>query len=584
MNSIRERLRLSGISVRQFLVMLVFVGSVMFFFLFREMKQEMNSQEQMVIGEMQERLKLADLYLDYFCDSILGSLTGVTMRSDLYEEGDGTTYFSLNEIRKNNECIRTLYVVQQNGYIASSSQALYDAVRPEVVDAMAERARQNPGRVQYSAPVYSSMAAGYSFYVSYMGNGHIAVAEAGCEHLREILQPVLEGQGRYYMIREPGGEAFLFSRDGQEVELKERTYPLEVADRYRHMFGEDFAPMEFYEAQALPESCFMFTNSNKLRWEIYLLLPRDVLQTYRAGLYRSTAVHMGVWFFGVTVIAFWFTMLYTNPLRRLARDMDRVNDLEQLVEVRYSREDELGRLSAHYNGLVRRIRTLVEEIRETEHKKLEYEFLMLQNQIGPHFLHNTLACVASLIRQEKYETAQQALRALIRLLSYTFELNEKTVTLREEIEQIGNYMKIQQMRYGQELRFEQQIDDAACQGRVLKLLLQPLVENSVFHGIAPRGGGTLKIVARLRGDVLHIFICDDGVGMTREMCRDILSGKTIARVTDRLSSVGILNVHERLKLRYGEKYGISIKSEIGIGTVICLRIPQGSAENVTERS
>ncbi len=254
------------------------------------------------------------------------------------------------------------------------------------------------------------------------------------------------------------------------------------------------------------------------------------------------------------------------------------------MEVRYSREDELGRLSAHYNGLVRRIRTLVEEIRETEHKKLEYEFLMLQNQIGPHFLHNTLACVASLIRQEKYETAQQALRALIRLLSYTFELNEKTVTLREEIEQIGNYMKIQQMRYGQELRFEQQIDDAACQGRVLKLLLQPLVENSVFHGIAPRGGGTLKIVARLRGDVLHIFICDDGVGMTREMCRDILSGKTIARVTDRLSSVGILNVHERLKLRYGEKYGISIKSEIGIGTVICLRIPQGSAENVTERS
>ena len=163
---------------------------------------------------------------------------------------------------------------------------------------------------------------------------------------------------------------------------------------------------------------------------------------------------------------------------------------------------------------------------------------------------------------------------MIKLLSYTFEQNAETVTIREEMEQLGNYVRIQQMRYGSGIRFEQQIEEGAAQCRVLKLLLQPLAENSIFHGIVPGGGGSLKIAARLRRGILHIFICDDGIGMTRNMCQDILDGKYTARVTDRLSSVGILNVNERMKLWYGEEYGIKIKSEIGVGTVIYLRIPQ----------
>lgn len=574
MNSIKERLRLSGISVRQFLVMLIFMGGIMFFFLFREMVQSMDNQEQALVAEMQTKLHLANLYIDYYCDSIQNGLMGITLRKDLYGEQDGESYFALEDIRKNNGFIQTLYIAEVDGEISASQQSLYEAVKPDIVDTMVSRAKENPNRLQYSKPVYSAMTAGFSLYVSYRSGDNIAVIEASCDYLKDILQDVLGGQGRSFMIREGMGKPFLFSREEPGIELKPGIYPLEVADRYAQIFDYAGSSMELGSTEVVPEYSFMCSSANKLGFEVCLLYPSSILQGYRSERLWFALRHMGIWFIGIIIIVFWFTILYTNPMRKLARDMDQVNDLEHLVEVHYSREDELGRLSSHYNSLVRRLQELVAEVRDAERKKMEYKFLMLQNQIGPHFLHNTLACVASLIRQGKDETAQQALCALIKLLSYTFEQNAETVTIREEMEQLGNYVRIQQMRYGSEIRFEQQIEEGAMQCRVLKLLLQPLAENSIFHGIAPKGGGSLKIVARLRRGILYIFICDDGIGMTREMCRDILNGTYIARVTDRLSSVGILNVNERMKLRYGEQYGIKIKSEIGVGTVIYLRIPQ----------
>nr|WP_300831062.1 histidine kinase [uncultured Acetatifactor sp.] len=574
MDSIKERLKLSAVSLRQFLIMLVFAGGVMFVFLFREMVQRMDNQEQEVVSEMQTKLHLMNLYIDSYCDSIQNGLMGITLRQDLYEKQGWESYYALEDIRKSNGFIQTLYVAGPDGEIYASQQALYDAVKPDIVDDMIDRARDNPGRLQYSKPVYSAMSAGYSLFVSYRSGDNIAVTETGCDYLRTMFQDVLGGQGKSFMVREYMGEPFLFSREDPGIELKPGVYPLEVADRYLKMFDYGKESAELASIEAVPEYSFLCTADNKLGWEVCLMYPADILQGYRSELFWFTAKHMGLWFAGIIIIVFWFTMLYTNPMRKLARDMDQVNDLEHLVEVHYSREDELGRLSSHYNSLVRRLRELVEEVRDAEHRKMEYEFLMLQNQIGPHFLHNTLACVASLIRQGKDETAGQALRALIKLLSYTFEQNAETVTIREEMEQLGNYVRIQQMRYGSGIRFEQQIEEGAAQCRVLKLLLQPLAENSIFHGIVPGGGGSLKIAARLRRGILHIFICDDGIGMTRNMCQDILDGKYTARVTDRLSSVGILNVNERMKLWYGEEYGIKIKSEIGVGTVIYLRIPQ----------
>ena len=132
------------------------------------------------------------------------------------------------------------------------------------------------------------------------------------------------------------------------------------------------------------------------------------------------------------------------------------------------------------------------------------------------------------------------------------------------------------MRYGDCFDFTVSMEELAKEQYIPKLTLQPLVENAIFHGLIPKGGteGRLTLTIRLRGDILHIFVCDNGVGMSPALCRTILCGKNSPKVKDRLSSVGISNVNERLKLKYGKEYGIRMKSMEGKGTVICLRIPK----------
>ncbi len=577
---IKERLRLMSSFVKQFLIMLALIGMILCFFQVRETIQAIRHQEDVIISEMQNKLQLANLYINYYADSIQGSLVNLTARDDLYQDGEREAYFVLNSLREKNELIKTLFVVDGNGCLKSDRQALYEAVKPDIVKAMADKAESVSNIVQYSAPFYSAMSAGYSIYASYREGRNIAVIEASCDYMKSILRPVLEGKHSAFLVQDRSGKIFLFSGEDHGISLKKGIYPLEVEDIYEGLYDECLAQMELCVSDAVAGWYFMYSDGNKLGWTVYSLFSKEMLDIYKADLYLNTVLRLGVWFLGTIVAVFWFTAFCARPIRRLAHDMDEVRDLEHLVEVDYKREDELiGRISQNYNRLVRRIRSLIEEVKESERKKVEYEFLMLQNQIGPHFLHNTLACIASLIRQGQHGTAQEALKALVHLLSYTFEQNERTVTLQEELAEIGNYMRIQQMRYGTGLQFVQTVESDAMQCRILRLILQPLVENSVFHGIAPRGEGVLRIAVRRRGKMLCIFICDDGVGMTRDMCRRILRGESVSRKTDRFSSVGILNVNERIRMQYGEKFGIRIKSEIGRGTIICLNIPQDEDAN-----
>lgn len=572
---IKERLRLMSRFVKQFLIMLALIGTILCFFQVRETMQAVKHQENIIISEMRNELQLANLYINYYADSIQGSLINLTARDDIYRDGGKEAYFTLSRLEDNNEFIKTKFVVDENGCLKSDRQALYEAIKPDIVSVMADKAEAASNIVQYSDPSYSTMSAGFSVYASYKNGRNIAVIEASCDYLKNILRPVLEGRNSAFLVLDRNGKIFLFSGEDHGIKLKKGVYPLEVESFYDSLYDGGFEQMKLCASEAVADWYFMYSDSNKLGWAVYSLFSKEMLELYKTDLYFNTMLRLGVWFLGTILAVFWFTAFCARPIRRLARDMDEVKDLEHLVEVDYKREDELiGRISQNYNRLVRRIRSLIEEVKESERKKVEYEFLMLQNQIGPHFLHNTLACIASLIRQGQADTAQEALKSLVHLLSYTFEQKERTVTMKEELAEIENYMKIQQMRYGDGLRFVQTLDPDAMQCRILKLILQPLVENSVFHGIAPRGEGILRIAVRRRGKILRIFICDDGVGMTRDMCQRILRGEAVSRKTDRFSSVGILNVNERIRMQYGEKFGIRIKSEIGRGTVICLRIPQ----------
>jgi two-component system LytT family sensor kinase len=205
-----------------------------------------------------------------------------------------------------------------------------------------------------------------------------------------------------------------------------------------------------------------------------------------------------------------------------------------------------------------------------EHRLQEQEKLLLAaklealaNQINPHFLFNTLASISSLIRTQP-ETARALITKLSGLLRRLLRSTDHFVTLREEIEAIDEYLHIETVRFGPQLRVEKRIDPATLDVIVPSLILQPLVENSIKHGLSPKvGGGRITITSRLRDGHAIIEVVDDGLGMTQERLEGALGG-----------GIGLSNVNERLRTIYGAHYELKLRSTPGQGTSVSVEIPE----------
>jgi sensor histidine kinase YesM len=224
--------------------------------------------------------------------------------------------------------------------------------------------------------------------------------------------------------------------------------------------------------------------------------------------------------------------------------------------------------------MMERIHHLLLETKEMEMRKNQYELKMLQSQIAPHFLYNTLACISSLAKQRKIEAVRETIRALVGLLSFSFDKSGEFVTLEEEIEGLRMYAYIQTVRYGE--KFILTIDAApeSLQSQILKLTLQPLVENAIFHGLAPRKvQGNIRIRTFVRKDRLCIIIRDNGLGMNSEQLSSIYSERRRAPSKHRFTGIGIMNVQERIRLHFGEEFGLRIASIPGVGTLIRIELP-----------
>jgi len=205
-----------------------------------------------------------------------------------------------------------------------------------------------------------------------------------------------------------------------------------------------------------------------------------------------------------------------------------------------------------------------------EHRLQEQEKLLLAaklealaNQINPHFLFNTLTSISSLIRTQP-ETARVLITKLSGLLRRLLRSTDHFVTLREELEAIDEYLHIEVIRFGPQLKVVKQIHPATLDVIVPSLILQPLVENSIKHGLSPKvGGGRITITSRVRDGHAIIEVVDDGMGMSEERLAAALGG-----------GIGLSNVNERLRTIYGAHYELKVKSLPGAGTSVSLEIPE----------
>ena len=230
-----------------------------------------------------------------------------------------------------------------------------------------------------------------------------------------------------------------------------------------------------------------------------------------------------------------------------------------------------GELYYNYELLIQTLDHTVQELLKNENAKRLAELSALQMQINPHFLYNTLNTIKCLSWTGQTEKIVPTTDALISLFRQTIGTAETVIPLREELECVKNYVFLQQMRTGHGLELTVHQSENTAEALVPKLLLQPIVENAVFHGIEPRGtDGRITVFVSKAGSILNIEIDDDGVGMDENTLREF---EHASGGGARFSGVGINNIRERIRLMYGEEYGISITSQPGMGTQIVIRIP-----------
>ncbi|GAB6931061.1 sensor histidine kinase [Paenibacillus sp. JCM 10914] len=313
-------------------------------------------------------------------------------------------------------------------------------------------------------------------------------------------------------------------------------------------------------------------------WKIVGVSYLDEMMTTREEVNRYLIQVVVIVLVLAIVISMILSTMLTRPIRRMGRTMKAVERGDFNVELPLEGPLEVIQLSSRFNLMVHKIRQLMLQIVKEQESKRKYEFEALQAQINPHFLYNTLNSVVRMVGQSKKEDVITMITSLSKLFRLSLSKGKTTISVEEELEHARHYLTIQQMRFKQRFDFQIDADDASRACYTLKLVLQPLIENAIVHGIEYLvDQGHITIRAAVMDDVLELTVTDNGVGMTAEQVESILDQEP-KRPPERFintagSGVAVRNVHDRIQIYYGMSYGLEFESELEEGTTVRVRIP-----------
>lgn len=277
--------------------------------------------------------------------------------------------------------------------------------------------------------------------------------------------------------------------------------------------------------------------------------------------------------FIVILINSYISFRVTNPIRELEKSVKALEEGNLDADIYMGGSYEVQHLGKSVQDMKFRIKGLMQDIVNEHEEKRKSEFDSLQAQINPHFLYNTLDIIVWQIENEKQSEAVHTVTALARFFRLSLGKGKNIVTVKDEIEHVKNYLMIQHMRFKNKFDYEFDIAEDVLELPSLKLMLQPLVENAIYHGMEfMDGDGMIMVKAWRKEDELYLSVADNGLGMTEDKVEMILTGKSTSG-NGRGSGIGVKNVNERIKLYFGEAYGLTIDSEPDEGTTVIIHLP-----------
>lgn len=277
--------------------------------------------------------------------------------------------------------------------------------------------------------------------------------------------------------------------------------------------------------------------------------------------------------FIVILINSYISFRVTNPIRELEKSVKELEEGNLDADIYMGGSYEVQHLGKSVQDMKFRIKGLMQDIVNEHEEKRKSEFDSLQAQINPHFLYNTLDIIVWQIENEKQSEAVHTVTALARFFRLSLGKGKNIVTVKDEIDHVKNYLMIQHMRFKNKFDYEFDIAEDVLELPSLKLMLQPLVENAIYHGMEfMDGDGMIMVKAWRKEDELYLSVADNGLGMTEDKVEMILTGKSTSG-NGRGSGIGVKNVNERIKLYFGEAYGLTIDSEPDEGTTVIIHLP-----------
>lgn len=234
---------------------------------------------------------------------------------------------------------------------------------------------------------------------------------------------------------------------------------------------------------------------------------------------------------------------------------------------------EVHHLGQSVHKMAQQIKKLMEDIVIEHESKRKSELDALQSQINPHFLYNTLDIIVWMIENERQQDAARVVTALARFFRISLSKGKHIISIADEMEHVRNYLTIQQLRYKDKFEYKIEIAEEVKLLSTVKLIIQPLVENAIYHGMVYMDGeGLIRVQAYIKDDEVYIAVSDNGLGMTRERMNQLLKGEV--QSSRKGSGIGVSNVNERIKLYFGDAYGIRIESEPDEGTKMSVHLPK----------
>lgn len=375
---------------------------------------------------------------------------------------------------------------------------------------------------------------------------------------------------------EPGSEIFIYDEQGRiisdtDVTRLGQAVPAELLKPIDRPFGS-------------------FTNGDKqviyyrlgeTGWTVIKMLPisefvKDIwqLRNTMIGILTTTLI-------AALLISYYWIRKITKPLSQLGKAMQEMERGNLGITLESVENNELGMLARGFNRMSQSMIDLIDDNRKAEEQKAKLEIRMLQSQIQPHFLYNTLNTIKWMAIVIKADNISQSLTTLSSLLKPIFNRIDLMWTFREEIDYIDNYIKLMNVRYGQGIEVEWRLPESLSMCQVLRFILQPIMENAIVHGMESHNyTGSIRIEAEDRHDTIILIISDNGGGITEQRLRQLReklgcddSDDHRGRATIGIG-IGLQNVNKRIQLHFGSQYRLEIDSLIGKGTSVTVRFPK----------